>query len=438
MADDIVQVLQQFTQQTSSEQPMPAGANKEDWQRANNQMDLKYGTAEKGLYDQFGAIQGLLNRDVQTQQQFGTLADEKMAQIGATLHGQLQEGADRTGAIYKGGEQKVGGIYDELLGNIDKTGAEGTALLQSQAQKLGQQESLTSFGNPLGRIQGSIAEMKTRALADKGNSVSNLVNLGAMMSGIAQGKVGDQDALQAQSRGDLQKQVQASISKLQLEYMTDSRKVLQDFSNLAKQKGADLSESLYALTDARNAREAKAAQDALEAQIKMADLQLKMQKAVQESDPNSLDNQLKKLKIGKLSTEIEDKLNNPDLTYISDAQGQNNFNDFLGKITKKNGQGDGITGYQRAGIENFINKNMNSTKVSGVWNSASAGDILSAIATQNMVKGSSNLVKLPKTDGTKGKDSDYVVPIEILQAALQARFQNVGPYGKVGAKIGSS
>jgi hypothetical protein len=434
MADPTLDIVKQFIQ--PQQQAAPAGTNPEDWTRAQNQMNLKYGGAGQGLYDQYESITQLLNRDVSTQQQYGQVADQKMAEIGNVIHGSLQESANRTGEIYQAGQQKVGGLYDELLGNIDKTGQEGTALLQGQAEKLGQQESLNKFSNPLGRIQASIAEMKTRAMVDKGNSVSNLVELGVTMQGIANAKTSDMDRLQAQNRTDLQKSVQAAITKLQLDYGQDSRKVLQQFATLAQTRSADLAESLYALKDARSAREAEAAKAALDAQIKMADLQIKMQEAVAKSneraaanDPNSLDNQLKKLNITDKTMSINDKAN--QINYISDADGQKKMMDLINNLRVNEKI---ITGRQYSGIQNFMNEHAQSAKVSGVYNTADAGTILAGIARAN-IDPKTGMVKLPMNSASTGSQKEYMVPLDILEAAIQARYQNVGPYSKVGTKI---
>lgn len=435
MADPTLDVVKQFIQPQQAG-PAPAGTNPEDWNRAQNQMNLKYGGTGQGLYDQYEGITQLLNRDVSTQQQYGQLADQKMADIGNAIHGSLQESSDRTGQIYQAGQQKVGGLYDELIGGIDKTGQEGTALLQGQADKLGQQESLTKFGNPLGRIQASIAEMKTRAMVDKGNSVANLVELGATMQGISTAKTADMDRLQAQNRSDLQKQVQAAITKLQVDYAQDSKKVLQQFAQLAQTRSADLSETLYALKDARTAREAEAAKAALDAQIKMSELQIKMQEAVAKSDPNSLDNQLKKLNIADKTAKINDKAN--QINYISDADGAAKMESFLRPLlrTDRNDKSADrpLTGPQYAGINNFINQNMSAAKVSGVYNTADAGTIIAGLARQKLDP-KTGMVKLPVTGGSQYGQKDYMVPLEILEAAIQARFTNVGPYSKVGTKI---
>jgi len=441
MADPTLDVVKQFIQ--PQQQTAPAGTNPEDWSRAQNQMNLKYGGAAQGLYDQYEGITQLLNRDVSTQQQYGQIADQKMAEIGNVIHGSLTESANRTGEIYQAGQQKVGGLYDELLGNIDKTGQEGTALLQQQADKLGQQESLNKFSNPLGRIQGSIAEMKTRAMVDKGNSVANLVELGVTMQGIANAKTSDMDRLMAQNRTDLQKQVQAAITKLQLDYQQDAKGVLKQFAQLAQTRSADLAETLYALQDARTAREAEAAKAALDAQIKMAELQIKMQdsvtkanEAAAKNDPNSLDNQLKRLNITDKTMEINGKAN--QINYISDADGAAKMESFLRPLLRYNRDDKSpdrpLTGPQYSGINNFINQNLSAAKVSGVYNTADAGTILSSIA-RTKLDPKTGQVKLPITSGSQYGQKDYMVPLEILEAAIQARFTNVGPYSKVGTKI---
>lgn len=437
MANDaLVKTLQNFL--TPSAQPPPPGVNPDDWNQANSQMTMKYGPQAQGYYDQYNQIQSTLQSDTAAQQQFGQTADKNMADIANTLHGQLQQGADTTGQIYQAGQQKVGGLYDELIGGIGQQGNEVQDILQKQAQRTGQDESLSKFSNPLGRIQAGIAEMKARAELAKGSSVSNLMTLGTQMQSIAQSRVGSSDQEYASKRADLQKQVQATIGKLQLESMTEGNKVLSQLTTMAGTKAADMQNTLLQLGNARSHDELERLKLQLDHDDKQARLLLEAHKAIAENDPNSLSNQLKQAQLDKLNKEA----GTDPLRYISQSQGFQNMNDVLNTMrrttpagshmaTEAGGADVGkLTNSQIGAIQRFVDQNLSAVTAAGTY-SVDPSTAMMALIGQKSKNGTIDLSEYKGPDAKKGYS--YKVNVDVLWPIIQSLFTNVGPASKTGA-----
>lgn len=432
MANDaLLDILKTYTQ--PAQQPAPPGVNQDDYTQATSMMQVKYGAPAQNLYDQYNQINQTLQTDVNAQQQYGQIADQRMADIGNQLHGQLQQGADATGAAYQAGAQKVGGLYDELSGDIGKQGNEVQDILQKQGQRTGQ--DVSAFSNPLGRIQASIAEMKARADLAKGNSVSNLMTLGAQMQGIAQSRVGSSDQEFAQKRADLTKQIAGNITKLQIQAMTDGGKTLRDLTQLAGQKAADLQATLLDLGNARTKNDLERLKLQLDQDYKQADLALRAKEAVNKATGNALDDQYKRLQIEKLGKELDTE----PMRYISLGEGMTNLNDALDKMQRTTPArskmsdadiaGGKLTYSQIAGIKRWINENVGTA-------TALNANISPAQALLNLAMGQAKngTVKLPKGPDAK-KGFKYDVDVSTLINLLGTAFTNVGSPSKTGTII---
>ena len=413
----------------------PAGANPQDVQAAKDQLAMTYAPQEMGINSAIDFINQNLSRDISAQEKYGQIADQKIGNIGQELANTLQGNVGKIQDIYSQGTQQVGSAYDEALSTLNNLGSSVQNSLKSSAQSLGQGHALQAdqFGrDPLSRLAGDLDVYKSKTVAGKATATSNLTTLGTQLSAIAQKAVGDSTRDYAQKRSDIATQVLKTIGQLQSTANMGIMEQLQKFSVLAETAGPTFRTLLSQATSARTEGERQAAKDELDFMVKMADIEEKRAK----SDPNSLDNQMKRINIAKGMGELEEMGTEP--RYISDTEGASRLQSFLDK-SRRSSRSDpnGLSGTQVAGIQNFITQNMGSSKMSGIYNTSDPAAILASIAAQS-VDPKTGLVHLPITKGSKytNRDNmDYVVDMQTLLAALEARFGNVGPSAKIGTKI---
>jgi hypothetical protein len=408
------------------------GAHAGDVQTAKDQMAIQLAPQEMSIHSTINTIQDFLGRDIQAQQQYGQIADQKIAQVGEQLAGQLQNNVGAIGNIYQAGTQQVGNIYDQ---GIQATQAAGSTLrdrLSQGANALGQEHALKAdpYGNdPISRLLAQQAGAETRLNTSKAGSQANLAQLGTTLQSIAQKAVGDSQREYAQKRTDVQTDVLKSISNLRINGQQAIMEQLDKYSVLAEVAGPTFRTLIGQAASARSNAERQAIKDQLDTMSTLASIE----KMRREEDPNSVDNQIKQATLAEKLQGLEDQ----PLKYLSETEGNANLMSFLNGIVRANRQdttSGKISGTQHAGIQNFINQNLPATALSGVNNTTDPATILANLA-RGSIDPKTGLVKLPVTPGSKYKQQDYMVDLPTLLAALTARFQNVGPASKIGTKI---
>jgi len=138
----------------------PAGTNPADAQSAADQLAVTYQPKEASITNTINQLQSTLQSDTQAQQQYGQTADQKIADIGNTLAGQLQGNVGAIGDIYQKGTNQVGAAYDEEAKTLGDVGASVQGNLAAHAKALGQSQALTPdiYGtDPLSRLQGNFS-----------------------------------------------------------------------------------------------------------------------------------------------------------------------------------------------------------------------------------------------------------------------------------------
>lgn len=399
----------------------PAGTNPADAQSATDQLALQFAPKESSITNTINQLQQTLQSDVAGQQQFGQVADQKISNIGSSLAQQLQGNVGAIGDIYKQGVAGVGSSYDEAAQTLGQLGASVQAPIKAGMENLGIKAD--QFGNdPLSRLQGNLAILQGRNATGKAGSVSNLTTLGTQLQGIAQKAVGDSQANYAQKRADIATQVLKTVGQLQVQTNQKTGDLLQQFSDLAAQEGPAFRQILNQVTSARTTAETKTALDYLNAQLKLSQID----KNTTAADPNSLDNLLKQAHL--TGANYTNDMNAAKPTSIGDSAGNENFINQLNAW--RSDPGIKLPGTQAAGIANFINQNAATAKALN----QTPYEYLVSLAQQNAA-GNKGLVKLPKSAGSKYPDSDYQTPLEVLLAALEARYTNVGSALKIGTKV---
>jgi hypothetical protein len=418
---------------------VPTGTNPADTQLATDQLAMDIVPQQQSITSTINTINQYLERDVNTQQQYGQIADQKIADVGSQLAQKLQTNVGAIGGIYDKGVQQVGAGYDEASKTLQGIGDYSVSQITGRAAGLGQQQALTrdtQFGtDPLSRLQAGLATMQGRAASSKAGATSELASLGTALKGIAQKTVGDSERDYAQKRTDVATQVLKVIGQLQLKAGEGIMDQLQRFSALASTAGPAFRTLLSQATSARTKAEREQAMDLINMQLKLEDQAMArekhtaaMSKSYEEEDPNSLDNQLKRINIAKGERELGRG------EYISESEGNQNLLNYLNSVVRVDRESPGISGTAHKGIQNFIQTYLPEAQMSGMYNTSDPARILATIA-QNNIDPKTGLVNLPVTPGSQYKQQDYQVDLQTLIDALTARFGNVGTSAKIGAKI---
>lgn len=418
----------------------PAGTNPKDAQQAQDAMAIETTPQVNSINSMIQTIQGYLDRDVAAQQNYGTIADQKLSEIGTQLAQQLQGNVGKIGDIYSQGSQTVGKAYDEAGATLQGVNKDLMSGLQSKAAKLGQTAALhpgSQFSaNPLERLSAESGILQQRNATGKAAATSNLDTLGTQMKAIAQKAVGDSEQDYAQKRSNVASTVLRTIGELQLKSNESTQSLLQKYSDLVETAAPKFRQLLQGITAARTEAEHQNAMDAFKQQLDLAQLGVSQQnantasaKAFKEDDPNSLDNQIKMQTLAKGERELGRG------SYIDDAQGNENLMAYLNGIVRKDRKDpNGISGTAYAGIQNFINQYGSQSSISGIYNTTDPVAILRA-KVQESIDPKTGKVNLPVTAGSKYKQSDYQVDIQTLLEAIGQRYTNVGTGAKVGGKI---
>ncbi len=424
----------------------PAGANPQDVQITKDQMAMQFAPQESSITNTLNTIQGYLDRDISAQQQYGQVADQKIAGIGNELAGKLQGNVGAIGDIFQKGGEQVAGAYDEAAQANQASTTSIMDRLKGSAGVLGQDQALKAdpYGtDPISRLMASQATTGQRIASGKAGSVANLATLGTSLKGIAQKAVGDSEREYAQKRTDVATQVLKVIGQLQTTAQTGIMEQLQKFSTLAETAGPTFRTLLAQATQSRNKAEHDAAVEAFDQWAKIQTLNQGQQridtdravaasKINKEDDPNSLDNIYKRLQIEKLGGDIDER--DARGTYLSDTEGNAKLQKYINDIRRPDRGSPGISGTAGAGIMNFINQNYGQATMSGLYNTTDPIKILAGIAQQN-IDPKTGKVNLPVTGGSKYKQSDYQIDFQTLLDALTQRFGNVGTSAKIGAPI---
>jgi hypothetical protein len=412
----------------------PQGANPADVQSAKDQLAMEFAPQEAGIGTTIQQIQQFLDQDVAAQQQYGNIADQKISDIGNQLAGQLTQNVGAIGNIYQAGQERVGGIYDEATKSVQGAGQSIRDRIAGSAASLGQTQALKAdpYGaDPISRLLAQQASAETRLATGKAGSKANLNELGTQLQGIAQKAVGDSEKEYAQKRTDVANQVLKTISNLKITGQKGIMEQLQKYSVLAEIAGPTFRNLLNNAASARTKAEREAWKDNLDAMAKMAQIQ----KDQAESDPNSLDNQLKRLNIADKEFTLGEKVGGKN--YLGDLEGNNRLMEWLNANVRADRKSVGLSGTEHAGIQNFINQNLPNVSMSGMYNTTDPVKILMSLAQQS-VDPKSGKVNLPISPGSKytnrGK-GDYQTDLQTLLEALTARFQNVGTSAKAGTRI---
>lgn len=403
----------------------PAGANPQDLQSTQDQMAITYGPQENSINTAINQINQYLQQDIAAQQQYGQVADQKIAEVGSQLAGQLQGNVGAIGNIYQSGQSQVGSVYDQAIAATQGAGSSIRDRLSQSAAALGQTQALKAdpYGaDPISRLMAQQASTETSLNKSKANSQASLAQLGASLQGIAQKAVGDSERNYAQKRSDVATQVLQTIGKLQVGANQGIMEQLQKFSDLAETEGPAFRQLLNQTTSARTKTEQAAAQQALENFVKMSELDIKQQTAAEKNDPNSLDNLIKQTTLQKNLNSLDDSN-----TYTDAAAGNENLMEWLNDLRVNKGA---LTGRQYAGIQNFINQNAGSA-------SALNQDPYSYLVNQaQSLAGQGGLVQTPRGPGATGTEANYQVPLDVLLQALGKRYQGTASTAsKIGTKV---
>ena len=419
----------------------PQGTNTQDAQLAKDQMAIQFAPQESGINSTIQQIQSLLNQDISAQQQYGQVADQKIANVGQQLAQQLGSNVGAIGNIFQAGGQQVGNIYDSALGQAQQAGQSIQDRLIQSANALGQSQTLKAdpFGtDPLSRLMAQNAGTQQNLITNKANSQGTLATLGTSLQGIAQKAVGDSEREYGQKRSDLATQVLQNISSLQLKGQAGIMEQLRKYSDLAEVAGPTFRTLLSQATSARTKQEQEAAKMQLEAMATMAKINkdnAAAAKSQREEDPNSLDNLLKMADLqnkGLTGQKLQKELSAP--TFISDAEGEGKLMDYLNQARRVDRSSPGISGTAYAGIQNFIRQNSGAARMSGMYNTSDPVAILTSMA-YSAIDPKTGKVNLPVTEGSKYKQKDYQVDLQTLLDAINIRYTNVGTGARVGDKI---
>lgn len=429
----------------------PKGTNPQDAQLAKDQFAIQFAPQESGIHSTIQQIQSLMDQDISAQQQYGEIADQKIANVGSQLAQQLTGNVGAIGNIYQAGGQQVGNIYDSAMGQAQAAGQSIQDRLIQSAGNLGQQQSLKAdpFGaDPLSRLMASNAQTQNRLVQGKASTQGAMAQLGTQLQGIAQKAVGDSEREYGQKRADIATQVLQSISKLQLGGQKEVMEQLRKYSDLAEIAGPTFRTLLSQATSART----KAEQDAAEFALKTLTAQAQInkdnaaaEKSRREDDPNSLDNLLKMAELqnkGLTGQKLSRDLERP--TFISDSEGETRLQQYLAGAVRRDKSGgaatvaarkeSGLSGPAVAGIQNFIRQNAGAARMSGLYNTADPVAILTSLAYQQ-IDPKTGKVNLPKTEGSKYGQKDYQVDLQTLLDAINIRYTNVGTGARVGDLI---
>ena len=408
------------------------GLNPQDLALATNQFQIEMVPQEQSLQNTLQQLQGTADRDMTAQSKYGDIADKRIGDIGTQLQSTLQGNVGKIQDIYNQGQQSVGSAYDQASQVLQGAGQSIQQNLQGTADRLGLQQGLQSRSqfdlNPQQRLQTNLDLMVGRNASAKAAGTANLATLGTQLSAIAQKAVGDSAQNTAQKRQDTAYSVLKTIGDIQTKTNESTQEILGKYQSLASVAGAKFNSLLSSATTARTAIERQNAMDALKVQMDLANLQIKQErnqiaasKAAKVDDPNSLANQKTQLEIDKLKRDADKG------SYISDAQGNSQLMDYLNQSRG----GGALSGTQYAGIQNFINKNAGAASALNT----DPYKYLTMLAQQQSASGKDGLINLPVTSGSKYKQKDYTVPLQVLLDALTARYQNVGTAAKIGKTI---
>lgn len=402
----------------------PAGANPQDVQSTRDQMAMQFAPQENSITHTINTLNQYLQRDTATQQQYGQIADHKIADIGNEVASKLQGNVGAIGDIYKQGGQAVGSAYDEAANTVNQSSQSIMDRIRSSAAQLGQGQALKAdaYGNdPISRLMANQATQESRIATGKAGSVSNLATLGTSLQGIAQKAVGDSVQNYAQKRADVATQVLKVIGQLQATTNTSIQDQLQKFSDLAQTEGPAFRTLLTQATQTRNATERQAALDSFSQMAKLTELNQGQQRLDQSNDPNSLDNIIKGQTIAKNQAGLDSQ------KYSDSGVGNQNMMDWLNdlRVNKKV-----LSGTQYAGIQNFINQNAATASALN----QNPYDYLVGLAQSKA--GVGGMVPTPKSSGSKYSDANYNVPLQVLIDALSKRYTGVASTSaKIGTKI---
>jgi hypothetical protein len=406
-----------------------------DIQSATDQMTTQFAPQESSITNVINQIQGQLGTDVAAQQQYGTNADSKIAEVGNQLKDQLQGNVGTIGDIYKSGGAAVGADYDQGLSDIRGAGQALRDRLSQSASALGQDQTLQAnpYGSdPISRLMAQQASAETGMIKSKADRQSNLATLGTQLQGIAQKAVGDSERQFSQKRADLARDVMKSISQLQLTSTQAMNAQLQKYSDLAATEGSTFRTLINQAATARTATERQAALDAMDLAYKQSQIDKNTAEASKATaqakkvdDPNNLDNILKELRIEQLDTKLHAA---PGDKYLSAAEGQSKLMDYLNSIVRPDRKSEGISGTQYAGIQNFINQNAGQA-------SALNQDPYASLVALAQSKASGGKVDLPVSAGSSYGQKDYNIPLDILLDAIGQRYIGAAT---TGAKVGTT
>jgi hypothetical protein len=403
----------------------PAGANPVDVQSTRDQMAMTYAPQESSITNTINQLNQVLGTDIQTQQQYGQVADQKISDIGNQVAQKLQSGVGAIGDIFSQGTQKIGSAYDEAANTVNQSSQSIMDRIKSSAGQLGQTQALKAdaYGNdPISRLMANQATQQSRIATGKAGSLANIGGLGTALQGIAQKAVGDSVQNYAQKRADVATQVLKVIGQLQTTTNQSIATQLQKFSDLAQTEGPAFRTLLSQATTSRNAADRQAANDAFSHYIQAANLGIAQQNADAKNDPTSLDNIIKGQTIQKNQAGLDSTL-----TYKDDASGTQDLMDFVNdqRVNAKN-----INGTQYAGILNFINQG---APIAGSLNVSPYTYLVQQ--AQGLTKGNTVDLSGYKSSGSTYGDAGYQVPLNTLLEALKLRYQNVGTAKQIGAKV---
>lgn len=225
-------------------------------QLAQDRVNMQYGAKEGSLNRALERLKSELQRGSNAQKEFGVIGDQKIGSIYDALGRQMQENVGRTKGIYDQGTSQIQSAYDQ-------SGMEAQKAAEMVKQTMGQNASNLGLEAAIPAAQAPVVQAQAQGMTDiaqgRAAALGNIGMLGTRMTGAAQDRVGQVQQEGAGRRADLQSQIAAALSQLELAYGDDQGDILGQLVDLAGEKGSALNVAMQeiAAEQAAAAREAQ-------------------------------------------------------------------------------------------------------------------------------------------------------------------------------------
>lgn len=244
-----------------------------DRQRARDLVELQFGPQRNSIKNALDYLQMMLTRDVDTQERFAGIADERLGNIYSELNQLLEGNAGRIQDLYSNAQSNIGGFYDQAAQTMSQTGQGIQDAIAQSAETLGLSNSGADEA-ALQRLQGQLGNIQSMHAGSKAGALGDLESLGANYGSSAIQAISDAARQGAFERSGLQRDVQSTIAELQGTAAGDRYGLLNELTNLAQQYGAAHRTTLQDLLENRLDRERQGRLDTLAEEIQRGTLDI--------------------------------------------------------------------------------------------------------------------------------------------------------------------